>query len=134
MEKVLREARIVMPRAVPQGSLGSNLIASFGGYTRTDGSGFWRDPEDGAVVREPVYVYDIAVEVPIGLSNAMKMDKLLKDIAMEAGRIAKQKTVYLRYPGGEVSILQVTPTEAIPAGEWYKPDMVSASDHEPLSW
>lgn len=112
-----REARIILPRAVPQGTFARNLITEFGGYTRTDGSGFWVDPEDGAVVREPIYVYDIAVERPFGdLVALQEQDQLLQDIAIEAGRVAKQKAVYLRYPDGEVSILQVTPSDAIAAG------------------
>jgi hypothetical protein len=104
-----QEARIIAPQRHNDGTaLHPNLLASFesalchhfGGFTRAEGFGGWFDQEHNRVVREAVYVYDIACD--LSADTAVK----LKHLAVNLLRDARQQAVYLRYPSGYVEFVE----------------------------
>lgn len=102
----MHEARIIMPFDGRGGvdshkGLKSSILSFFGGYTATFGNGGWTDNDD-VVVSENVGVYDIAMEDTE--SNRAK----LRSIALYVGRSLDQQAVYIRYPNGQVVIMDVT--------------------------
>lgn len=106
----LRECRMIMPKAhighsahsmsALHGELVQRLIALYGGVTAQDAEGYWVDPSDGALVREPVLVYDVAIDTsyPLAWNN---FSRLAVDFA---GRM-RQKSAYVRDWRGRVFIL-----------------------------
>lgn len=101
---MLREARIVMPvlrGIVSTGAhsrLMSELCAAFGGVTRYQGLGSWKN-DNSDQIDDVVNIYDIAMEA----ERDATWDKMFQ-IAMKAGRQLGQKAVYIRYPDGSVEI------------------------------
>jgi hypothetical protein len=112
----MREARIILPRTDNAGHsvyhvhmlLRTRLARTFGGYTATEVSGGWIDG-NGKLYHDDSYAYDVAIPdgkpADIGYSVSM-----LRDIAIEAGKLAGQKSVYVRYPEGTVQIIDVPET------------------------
>lgn len=114
---MLREARIVMPyttiMAAAKGdvwstqSLGAHrllkerLCAAFGGFTMTLGHGGWVN-EKGEVEKDSVAIYDVAID-----SDRDAPWELIHRFAVEAGTALDQKSVYVRYPNGEVDIIKI---------------------------
>jgi hypothetical protein len=107
-----REARIILPAphkglepkqaqewANVHGRVMAVLTETFGGATVYDAEGIWKDPSDGAFVREIVRIYDVAIH-----SHQAPM---LETIALDAGKELGQKTVYVRDHSGRVRILEV---------------------------
>lgn len=123
---MFREARLILP--VPTAKqvavsrwLAGELCRRFGGYTSCAGRGGWDDPEKAVVFHEPILIYDIAMderstlELPPPAKSAT--DELIK-LALEMGRRAEQRCVYLRLPSGEVKFLDTrVPREAGDAAE-----------------
>jgi len=79
-------------------SLEKALCHYFGGFTRLESYGGWFD--GGKVVREAVYVYDVACD----LTNDTAVK--LRHLAVALLRDARQQAVYLRYPSGYVEIVE----------------------------
>lgn len=108
---MLREARIVMPHFASLTSqaahhtLQQKLVAAFGGFTAYDGHGGWADPS-GKVVQDMVTIYDIAID-----SDRDGPWELIARFAVEAGRELSQDSVYVRYPNGEVDIIDIKSEE-----------------------
>lgn len=107
--KILREARIIMPRGPAEPGLNAHeklttaLIDLAGGVTITpNAGGAWRAP-GGADVVEDVLIYDVAI--------ADDQNTELARIALEAGRALGQEAVYVRYSHGVVAILDVAKAE-----------------------
>lgn len=105
---MLREARIVMPFA------GDRLVATkvhdklqrqfceaFGGYTKFAGSGGWVNSR-GELLNDTNIIYDVAVD-----SDRDAPWELIARFAIEAGTALDQKSVYVRYPNGEVDIINI---------------------------
>ena len=88
------ECRLILPTSDNDGvtlqdvhrALQSDLIAAFGGYTKTRGMGGWQCGD--LTVEEEVFVYDVAIQQ----ANTIN----LKGIAVAYGKKAKQDAVYLR--------------------------------------
>lgn len=101
------EARVILPlcgdldgaEAVHQ-LFRRSVALHFGGYTVTQGVGGWVDPR-GALVEEPVAIYDIAVA---DHKDVTQDDIDIVNFAMGAARELKQEAVYVRLFGGEVEI------------------------------
>lgn len=100
----MREAKIILPLAdVPvrvHGRLRLSLTSAFGGVTETEGTGAWRDAM-GKVQIEPVRVYTVAMEPTV--ANDIHLD----EIALTAGKAAKQAAVYVTHASGEVVIFDL---------------------------
>lgn len=103
-----REARIIAPILDNDGqpvtealqSLERRLVQSFGGFTRMQhGTGGWADK--GRVQVEGVIVYDVAVETT-DRTHRTALHSIANLLRMEA----KQQAVYLRYPSGEVELVE----------------------------
>lgn len=74
------------------------MCKAFGGCTVANAKGSWVDPQ-GKLVSEPVWTFTSACE-PNEASN-----RTLEKIARYIGHEGRQQAVYLRYPSGDVSIL-----------------------------
>ena len=107
------EARIILPRAKSPAEypaadwLRKELIHLAGGYTELPGMGAWKEPRTAQVYREPVVVFDVAVD-----ERNLETTHRLIGIARELCDRAKQSCVYLRLPWGQV--LFVEPGQAFP--------------------
>ena len=96
----LRVGTIILPSSDNAGnSLGpehrrlrSILGHTFGGFTSTNGQGFWIDPASGDEHAEPVVVYQIAAV----WSPALCLQ--LRTVAARAASFARQKCVYIDTP------------------------------------
>jgi hypothetical protein len=120
---MLREARIVMPYIVmltadrkevwePKSLdahrvLKERICAAFGGFTMTTGHGGWVDVR-GIVHKDTVAVYDIAVD-----SDRDAPFELIARFAIEAGKALSQESVYVRYPNGEVDIIELPAVDKV---------------------
>lgn len=113
---MLKEARIVMPYSVMltvageawdtkslsvHGELKKNLCTAFGGFTMTLGHGGWIDGH-GEVIKDRVAIYDVAVD-----TERDGPWELIARFAIDAGRKLGQDSVYVRYPNGEVDIINL---------------------------
>lgn len=104
---IAREARIVMPTNPKDPhksgdihrSLGRALCEAFGGYTATEGTGGWIDPDTDQMVYDQVVVYDVA------MPDEFAYFRQLREIAVRFGRLLDQKAVYVRTPEGRVEII-----------------------------
>ena len=109
---MLREARIVMPHGdtyasiMAHNDLRKNLASAFGGFTCFRGEGGWVDV-NGNLIRDDVTIYDIAID-----NDRDAPFDLLHRFAVEAGRALGQQSVYVRYPNGEVDIVDLEKTSA----------------------
>jgi len=102
----MREARIIVPDTDNDGKLTDDvkalvertLTGKFGGFTSTSGFGGWSN--NGTIIREPVTVYDVATE------DTADNRAILDGLAYRVLLYANQDAVYLRYPGGNVKIVE----------------------------
>lgn len=76
------------------------LLDAFGGFTRTDGIGWWKSDVDGHTYNETVYVYTIAMDEHGSFGSAV-----LRRIGREMCTIANQQAVYVQLPDGKVEFL-----------------------------
>ena len=104
----LREARLIVPLFDNRGaSLTDTLVkvehrltAVFGGCTVIRSVfGSWVD-NGGKVFREPVYVFDVAVQ------DTHANRETLRAIAVFAAVHGRQQSVYLRLPSGDVEFVR----------------------------
>lgn len=99
----MREARIILPHYATAASVDAHqklrhaLLAAFGGYTVTNGTGAWLDGEKPS--HDNVTIYDVAVH----LSKANR--EHVREIAVSAATALGEKAVYVRYPEGNVDII-----------------------------
>ena len=108
-EAVKREARLILPRtAVKSGAslawnlthVEAKLVSAFGGFTRVDGQGGWRN-NAGVVVHEPVAVYDVAAP------DTPESAATLQNIARGACIAMFQDCIYTRGFDGNVKLVTV---------------------------
>ena len=76
------------------------IVSTFGGCTITEGFGYWAD--DGAVVAETVKVYTFAVD-----ERLLEAERIIDYAATTVALALDQKAVYVRYPNGDVSIIDL---------------------------
>lgn len=106
----MRESMIIVPKT---GNNGENLAAvisatadaltcRFGGCTIRDATGCWRD-KAGKLYMEPVAECVAACE-----ANA-ESNAVLRELAQRVGHDAKQLAIYVRYPSGDVDIIDTAP-------------------------
>lgn len=102
----MREAMIVVPKADNEGrslrgvldATTRRLALAFGGATVSEGQGLWIAP-DGTLFDEPVWRVETAT-VP-----GPNTDAILRGIAYQVGRDGRQQAVYVRFPSGDVEVL-----------------------------
>jgi hypothetical protein len=113
MMNVFREARIILPMRADAEALAAierRIVAIFGGFTSSVGTGAWRAP-DGHTDVEAVRMYDIAV--PAFMAGAVEDENRawhgaaveLRMIACEACNRLEQACIYLRLPDGDVHLV-----------------------------
>jgi len=103
----MREARIILPVNDNDGeslakvheALQETLCEYFGGYTRTDGVGGWKN-NTGEIVRDRIAIYNVAID-DAGLCGGSR----LLIIAAGLLQAANQDAIYYRGPDGIVEIL-----------------------------
>ena len=101
---MITEARLIVPHDLPDElvrQIEDELVDIAGGLTRYDGIGSWFS-DDGAMVREAVYVYDIATEWSDDQTSALRA--LARKIAIEGN----QTSVYMRRGDGGVEFISAT--------------------------
>ena len=108
----MREARLIVPNNGTthwQGieDVRALLLAQFGGYTETQGTGGWVGKT--GTVTEPIIIFDVAME-PTEM-NEMNM----RTVAGFVRHRMNQECVYLRQANGQVEF--VSPRSACVAGE-----------------
>jgi hypothetical protein len=124
MMNVFREARIILPMRADAEALAAierRIVAIFGGFTSSVGTGAWRAP-DGHTDVEAVRMYDIAV--PAFMAGDpdrawLGASLTLREIARDAARAMRQECIYLRLPDGEVRLVG-------PDGRDFNPDTAPA--------
>ncbi len=97
----MREARLILPENNNAGTpfkavheaLQDRLCEAFGGFTLSYGRGGWKN-DAGLLFREPVIIYDIAMETSESQTLRLIARGLLNDTDQEA--------IYMRLPTGEV--------------------------------
>lgn len=106
----MREGLVVCPKT---NNAGASLAAladdvaimlsdRFGGCTRREAFGHWRNDE-GKLFSEPVWEFVVAYD------PAPANDAGLRSIARTIGTRGEQEAVYVRYASGEVEILDTKP-------------------------
>lgn len=106
-DQKLREAQIVLPTvnnagqslAKAHSDLTRSIIAKFGGVTITEGKGAWT-AEDGKLFAEPVDIYTFAA--PTDNNSRQWISARAYALLGEAGQLA----IFVRYPDGEVEIVE----------------------------
>lgn len=102
----MRIGRIILPMQDNNGEpmplvhaeLRHRLVSRFGGFTSYEGFGGWANA--GVVQQEPVVIYDVA----LSLCQA----DVLRSIARQVGREARQKSMMIALPDGDVEFLEIT--------------------------
>jgi hypothetical protein len=103
---IMREASVILPdpdtmgaHAIRQGNiyLKKELVSHFGGYTVHKAQGAWRD-NDGQIVYDDNMIYTIAMD------DTAENRHRLQQVAISAGVIAEQDTIYVRLPSGDVEL------------------------------
>jgi hypothetical protein len=102
----MREALIICPQHDNDGKSLQHvkhyaelaLCKAFGGCTVSSAKGSWVDPQ-GNLISEPVWQLVAACDA--SADNARKLESVARYIGTEG----KQQAVYLRYPSGDVQIL-----------------------------
>lgn len=102
----MKEARIIAVVRGPQDmvalqTLQNAIITAFGGFTRYQAHGAWRNPRTGETVYDQSYVFDIAVQ------DILPTRVKLEELAKAYGRSTGQEEVYLRYPNGNVTFIEI---------------------------
>lgn len=109
----LKEARIIAVVRNPEdllqlNSLQNRILEAFGGFTRTQSYGAWRNPETGEIVYDESYCLDIAVQ------DTLETRLKLQELAQTWGKATDQVSVYVRYPNGSVDFIETSrDTEAV---------------------
>lgn len=111
----MREACIILPKLATGVGVGerqrtvawliSRLVDEFGGVTITEGHGWWKAP-DGIVTAERVELFTVAVPWQFR-HDAETAPKTIRNLALQAGEDLLETAVYVRYPNGDVQILEV---------------------------
>ena len=109
---MLREARIILPNADNDGlpltmahaGLARTLCATFGGLTAVPVRGMWVGP-NGKLYDEPGTAYDVAAD------DTPANRAALIQIARDVGQRCQQEAMYVRFPSGDVTILNTAPSE-----------------------
>lgn len=98
----MREAVIILPRANASATatLRARLLAAFGGYTEHKARGAWRDPDTGKIHFDNSSVFAVAVDDENG-GHMLN----IRDMAMEAGKLAGQISVYVKGFDGNVEFV-----------------------------
>jgi len=86
------------------------LADTFGGCTVREAEGAWINPDTGDVQQEPVWEFTVACH------DTVTVRSLLHSIAVEIGLQADQHSMYLRYPSGNVEIIEIARAEAALVG------------------
>lgn len=108
----MREALIILPiqgndgtdLSAAHAALAKDICRTFGGATISEARGMWIDPT-GRLFDEPVRQYAVACE-----DNAASV-AALRGMADGIGRVARQQSMYLRLPSGDVEIREIAPLE-----------------------
>lgn len=111
----MRLAQIILPEYDNDGNsvihahsyIQRSLSGEFGGYTSLRSQGGWIDPSTGTLHNEPGKVYQVAME------DTAVNASMLRGIARTAGRLARQKAVFVVYPSHEVEIISISAVEPI---------------------
>lgn len=106
----MKEARLILPLCDNEGAplrelharLRENLSKRFYGVTETQGHGCWIG--DGRSYDEAVVIYEVAA--PGGAADNRYLRELAQFLAVEG----KQKSIYVRYPNGEVGFVRAPAT------------------------
>jgi hypothetical protein len=104
----MREALIILPD-VNHGAterLKCRLLSTFGGYTAHEVTGAWYDPHTGIIHHDTSKVFTVAAD---DQDSHCMLD--IRNIAMEAGRMAGQISVYVRGFDGEVEFVNCSHME-----------------------
>ncbi len=105
-----REARFILPtrfndgQIIPADLINQSLeevVNEFGGVTIANAYGYWKRPDDGKIVAESVYTFDVA------MPEGREKEQALIALATKAAIRLNQHSVYVRLPGGEVIIPEV---------------------------
>ena len=98
----MREYVIILPRTEAYACewLRTQLLDLFGGYTEHEATGAWRAPND-EVIYDDNSVFTVATD---------RLDAMteFRHLALTAGRIGNQQSVYLKSPEGLVEFVEVT--------------------------
>lgn len=102
----LKEARIIAVVRNPEdllqlNSLQHRILEAFGGFTRSQAYGAWRNPETEEVVYDESYCLDIAVQ------DTLQTRLKLQELAQAWGKATDQISVYVRYPNGSVDFIEI---------------------------
>jgi hypothetical protein len=99
---MLKEATVILPDNAEYDAhlltFQHELATIFGGYTVTKGEGGWVSPR-GDHVRDLVRVYTVA------MADSEANADVLEEIALRYGRQLGQEAVYIRFPNGNVDII-----------------------------
>ena len=109
----MREAVIILPRvnAFATKYMRHTLLDTFGGYTEHKATGAWRDPADGRVYKDHNGVFTVGVDDVTG-----EHMPALRNIAMQAGEMAGQISVYLKGFDGNVEFVNCSPRATFDPG------------------
>lgn len=105
----MREALIICPKNDNNGNPLPHikrkavrfLSDNFGGCTVREAEGAWVNPDTDDVQEEPVW------ELTVACSDTDSVRSLLRSIAVEIGVQADQHSMYIRYPSGDVEIVEI---------------------------
>src|SRR5689334_731771 len=95
----MREATIILPyHAIEARKLEADLLHYFGGFTAIPCQGSWVDDTTGTRYDDTGHIYMVAMD------DTLPNDARLERIAVEAGALADQLSVYIRFANGDVAI------------------------------
>jgi hypothetical protein len=102
----MREALIICPKHGNDGAdllpvrahVAKRLMRAFGGCTVREAAGMWEGP-DGADYCEPVW------ELVAACEPGPDAEATLRDCAADVARLGNQLAVYVRFPSGDVEII-----------------------------
>jgi hypothetical protein len=108
----MREATILIPTTNQEGeptcpallfNIEEEILCNFGGFTKQKVEGSWKDSSTGKIYPGNIIQYTIACKY--GTLQAKNRTHFLLDALQTLVKHEyKQRTVYLRYPDGEVAI------------------------------
>jgi hypothetical protein len=131
---MLKEARLIIPdygrngQPIPdwlRSSVEAILCKKWGGFTKTQGDGGYT-AHNGAIIYEPITVYDIAV--PMGPTTELQLTDLARGIC----NAARQECVYLRLCSGQVELVEPGHFGSNRGLSTQLPDRVQSSEKEPI--
>ena len=117
----MKEFTIIMPRDAGFAAewLRTQFLDNFGGYTEHEATGAWRDPT-GVVIFDHNAVFTVATD---------RLDAVteFRHLALTAGRIGNQQSVYLKSPEGLVEFIDTA--DMVPDGADYQREMADSADY-----